>query len=69
MLILKEGEGCPFSENCPYNKNGQCLGATSDRDNKFTCDLVSEYGVFKEEGFRSPLDRTGRMRILMEDNV
>jgi hypothetical protein len=52
-MKLSENEICKYSTTCPYNKI-------------FICDLVSETGVFNESGFRSSLDETGKMKVIME---
>jgi hypothetical protein len=65
MLILESGEICPYALNCPYNKDYiSCHGAKSNRDNKFTCELV-ENGKFKH-GTRLSEDKTGKMKVIME---
>lgn len=63
MLVLDEKEKCPHSFICPHNNN--CLGANSKRKTKFTCDLI-ENGKIQEDSFRSPLDETGKMKVIME---
>ena len=50
MLILEGGEVCPYADECPNNtihEESACCGARSDRDWKFTCELV-ENGKIKE---------------------
>ena len=65
MLILKEGQVCPFSQSCPYNDMNQCWGAKPNRPNTFTCEYVVN-GKILEGGFRLPSDKTGKMKILQE---
>jgi hypothetical protein len=68
-MILKEFEVCKYSTTCPYNSgNGLdfCIGSSSKRSNTFTCNFVSEDGTILENKFRSKLDKTGNMKIIME---
>jgi hypothetical protein len=67
-MKLSENEICKYSTTCPYNNTtlNFCKGALSTRNKIFICDLVSETGVFNESGFRSSLDETGKMKVIME---
>jgi len=70
-IIIRKNETCKFGNNCPFNDqrgtSGPCKGTDSKRDIDFVCDLVSPKGVFSESGFRSGMDETGKMKIIMED--
>lgn len=70
MLILKEGEVCPFSHNCPYNgkysDQGPCWGTRRDRLSVFRCSYVDSKGNFTEGSIRSKYDVTGEMKVLLE---
>jgi len=65
QLILEINQSCPHGAACAYNKNSECRGADGSRQYAFTCDLVStrEQGG---EGYRNPLDETGKMQVLMD---
>ena len=63
-MKLKKFEVCPKYLNCPHNDN--CKGADASRGNEFDCSFVGESG-FISQGFRNPLDETGKMQILIED--
>ena len=67
-LVLKENEKCPYSKNCPYSSSAgtYCHGEDSSRKIKFVCDLITSQGSFIKDGFRSPHDQTGKMKIIME---
>jgi hypothetical protein len=66
MLVLKEGEVCPYSSSCHYNKMGSCQGSRSDRQYVFTCVYV-ENGIIQEGGvIRNPYDITGKMQVIVE---
>jgi len=67
MLKIGSNQVCQFSTTCKFNETGNCQGAMSSRSTEFTCNLVSQNGVFVESGFRNPLDQTGKMKILMEN--
>ena len=64
MLVLKENEICPHASKCPYSSN--CWGVRADRGTEFTCELIKEDGTFSDP---FPLGKTGRMKILLEDEV
>ena len=64
MINLKPNEVCPYSAACRYNEG--CRGSDEKRSNHFSCDLVSDGGVFSEGKFRSKFDETGRMRVISE---
>ena len=67
-IALQPHETCPYTLNCPYNQGqNTCIGADGSRSRTFICDLVSENGVFSESGFRSKLDETGKMKVILED--
>ena len=66
MLILEKGMVCPYADICPHNSSHNlCYGARADRDNKFSCDLIEDDGTIKN-GFRLSQDKTGKMKLLME---
>lgn len=64
MLILNENETCPYSFKCPYSKN--CQGTNPSRDNKFTCNYVTNEGIIELGKYRNILDKTGKMEIITE---
>jgi hypothetical protein len=68
MMILEDGEICPYAANCPHNKNsyGPCYGTIATRGNKFECEFVVNGQFIIDSGFRNPLDQTGKMKIIME---
>ena len=66
-IVLKEKEACPHAIKCKYNKDGSCLGASTARENIFTCEFVDAAGNIIEAGYeRSSLDQTGKMKVIME---
>jgi len=66
MLVLKEGEVCPYAGSCNYNLDGNCCGARSGRKNVFTCVYV-ENGIIQDGGvIRNSHDITGKMRVIVE---
>jgi hypothetical protein len=65
MLVLKEGEQCPFSTVCPYNEQGRCWGANPNRNHKFTCEYVVN-GKIIDGGTRLPGDKTGKMKVIVD---
>ena len=64
MLVLKKNETCPYASKCPYSSD--CWGTRADRGTEFTCELIKEDGTFSD---LFPLGKTGRMKILLEDEV
>lgn len=69
-LKLSPKEACKYGSTCPYNNQtgfNFCIGSNPDRPGPFICDLVSEDGVIKEGGFRSQYDKTGKMKVILED--
>lgn len=71
MLTLKPFEACPHSNICPYNtfstiSNVGCNGADSSRGIEFSCDLINSDKTFIEGKFRSSMDKTGKMKIILE---
>ena len=69
MLILLPNQVCPHAATCPYNTqtgHNFCLGANSDRPGPFNCEYVSPTGTFAEGKFRSKLDETGKMKVILE---
>jgi hypothetical protein len=67
MLVLKEGEVCPYSARCPYRINAlgdPCHGTLSTRNNTFTCEFVVG-GEIKEGQTRVPGDKTGKMKVIL----
>lgn len=70
MLILKEGEECPFRDRCPYIMEGSnliCQGTLSSRIGEFVCAYVNPDGTFSDGHMRSNLDQTGKMVLLQEN--
>ncbi len=66
MLTLQEKQICPHSNNCPYNKNHSCMGASPERNNIFNCAYVVN-GIISESGEqRNMHDATGNMTVIME---
>lgn len=69
MLVLKEHEVCPYHVICPYvtGSNARiCQGTNPHRNTVFTCQYVRQDGSIDPGGTRNPLDKTGRMEILLE---
>lgn len=71
MMVLKANQVCSFYQNCPYNNSSTsaCQGANPDRKNQFICNYVDEKGVFSEGKFRSGLDQTGKMKVILEGDL
>ena len=66
-MILESGETCQYGRVCPLNtKFGPCYGARSDRQNIFECEYVVNGQLIADSGFRNPLDKTGKMKVIME---
>lgn len=65
-MRLSENEVCPRMMSCKHSDT--CMGANSSRNTVFTCTLITEEGSIIENGFRNPLDQTGKMEILTESN-
>lgn len=69
-IVLKPNEVCKYANTCIYNSgkgsNKFCRGAEVGRDVTFLCDLVTDDGIIKENKFRSELDQTGKMKIILE---
>lgn len=66
-MMLQENQICQYKQNCPYNKDFACYGGTEHREHTFTCDYVDGGGNFvKEAPQRNPLDKTGKMQVVME---
>jgi hypothetical protein len=41
MIILKDGEVCPYANECPHNTiHSVCYGSIADRGNEFSCEFV-----------------------------
>jgi len=66
MMILKGNEVCPHTLNCPYSDD--CKGANPLRNNKFTCEFVSNNGIIESGKQRNKFDDTGRMEIISEND-
>ena len=64
-LVIQPNQKCPHSNNCCHNTMNDCWGAKTDRDHVYTCDFVKD-GKIQECGYRSPLNETGQMKIIME---
>jgi len=68
MLILEAGTVCPH-KNCPYDQpEGSCFGTRRNRQSTFTCEYANEAKIFSDGVVRNPLDQTGKMRPIMEQN-
>jgi len=69
VMILEKGKVCPYANDCPHNRStnllGKCYGARSDRNNEFFCEFVED-GKIKLDGVKTPKDKTGKMKVLME---
>lgn len=66
MLILQEGEICPYGNRCPYNTDKTCHGALPSRGNIFNCDYVQNGQIIETGSPRLTGDKTGRMKVIME---
>lgn len=70
-LILDKNEVCKYSKTCKYNSgygsSPFCIGSDPNRNTVFLCDLVDDKGVIIEDKFRSNLDKTGKMKIILEE--
>ena len=66
-LFLNENEVCPHRASCQYNSG--CTGAVSGRENKFVCDYVENGQIKEGMPIRNPMDKTGRMKVIMEQGV
>jgi len=66
MLILKENEVCPYTNNCPYNESHNCNGGNPNRNNVFTCEYVVNGQIITDQPNRLSKDLTGKMKIIME---
>jgi len=71
MLSLKPNQTCPYSKTCSYNNkisqaNSYCKGADPARTTEFTCNLIDDNGTIIENKFRSSLDETGKMKVILE---
>lgn len=66
MLILEANEICPYSQTCQYNNSHSCFGATSNRGVKFECEYVIDGKIIENQQPRLILDKTGKMRVIME---
>lgn len=70
MMILKEGQTCPYALECPYNKpysvSGPCHGTLLSRKNEFTCDYVVNGQIVEGGKPLIPGDKTGKMRIILD---
>lgn len=67
-MVLKENEVCPYAEKCPYNQSVYPCQGSVLRKNIFACSYVDETGNFTGKyNVRNPLDDTGKMKILMEN--
>lgn len=65
-LILKEYEVCPYASTCPHHSNGStyCHGSNPNRKHIFECKLFVDGKIM--DGYRNPLDQTGKMKIILE---
>lgn len=62
-MILKPFEICQYT-NCPYAKD--CYGKNPFRKNVFECEYADDLGSIQEGQFRNPLDKTGKMKVILE---
>lgn len=68
MLILKQGETCPLSSQCPYSDpqfSGPCQGTLKERKTTFRCSYVVD-GKITKGAPRVPGDKTGQMKVILE---
>jgi len=69
-LMISENQSCPYANTCEYNSGKgiatSCSGADQNRKIPFICDLVTSEGVPIPGKFRSQLDKTGQMKIILE---
>jgi hypothetical protein len=66
-MILESGEVCPYGHRCPLNSQlSPCYGTRPERLNMFECEYVVNGKLIADSGFRNPLDKTGRMKVIME---
>ena len=65
QLILEGREVCPHSSTCIYHKQNNCWGANAQRENRFNCSLVDTREI-GGGGVRLPLDKTGKMEVLID---
>lgn len=64
-LILESNAVCPHANGCPHNTHNECWGAKSNRVEQFICEFFVN-GNILEDGYRNPLDKTGKMQVVME---
>ena len=64
MLILSENQICPLKMKCKYASG--CWGGKPNRQNKFTCEFVDNIGNIKDNCFRNPEDKTGKMKVIID---
>ncbi len=68
-MKLKPYVVCPFSD-CPYAKdnseNGICQGLNPDRDTEFNCLFMDSTDPNFNIEYKSNLDVTGNMKVLIE---
>jgi hypothetical protein len=64
MIILQENQICPHASKCPHADG--CYGTKNNRNNKFTCEFVDTNGNVDTGGVRNPLDKTGKMKVILE---
>lgn len=64
MLVLMENEICRLAPKCPHREG--CWGAKPNRDNKFMCEFVDNFGNIREDCYRNPHDKTGKMNVILE---
>jgi len=68
-MLLKPGQVCKYSANCPYVRDGIdfCQGTNPNRNTEFKCNFIKEDGSFINTGYlRNSLDVTGKMKVIME---
>jgi len=65
MLVLEKGQICPHAHRCKHNFSSSCWGARPNRDNEFVCSFY-ENGKILDKKLFNPLDKTGKMRVLLE---
>ena len=63
-MILEAGEQCRYGKACP--RSDSCQGLNASRPNIFQCEYVINGQLVENPGARNPLDRTGKMKVIME---
>lgn len=70
MLVLREGQVCPYGTRCPYTSDtipgAKCQGLNPQRGCEFRCSFVKEDGRIADGYQRNSKDKTGHMRVLID---